>query len=157
MTGRGEYHGGIIFNNTNVMSHTLRATIGTLHGIMFTRGSIVFNVASSSFLSSQQKFSTLIAAEVGLLRWRLEKLLMWTLKWSGQPWPARVPGETRINMDFDTTPRLLRLLLARYGGHKVMLRSYHFRILDPVHEIHQIYADQHVRPGHQIHFLSEKS
>ena len=52
-------------------------------------------------------------------------------------WPARVPGEPRINMDFDTTRRAQGLPAARYRGHKLMFRSYHFRILDPaLHTIH---------------------
>ena len=49
-------------------------------------------------------------------------------------WPARVPGEPRINMDFDTTHQPSRApAAARYWGHKLMFRSYHFRILGPVH------------------------
>ena len=52
-------------------------------------------------------------------------------------WPARVPGEPRINMDFDTTHRVRPLPAARYRGHKLMFRSYHFRILDPVHTVQE--------------------
>ena len=49
-------------------------------------------------------------------------------------WPAWLPGEPRINMDFDTTHRAGQAAAARYWGHKLMFRSYHFRILDPVHQ-----------------------
>ena len=57
---------------------------------------------------------------------------------TGVKWPARVPREQRINMDFDTTqPEPAPLPAARYPGHKLMFRSYHFRILDPVHTVQE--------------------